>query len=108
MSVTNSVATPGFKDGDLKNKAPKDKEAAQGVKAVEGKVPEPVATEVAAVGLQQQGAEQVQTIYHTTLTTRRTQNRAHKYPIGSGREKSELSAADLNAIFTGTDATDFV
>ena len=58
------MATPGVKDGDLENQAPKDKEAAQGENAMEGKVPEPVATEIAAVGPQQHTAEQVPTIDH--------------------------------------------
>ena len=80
--------------------APKDQEVVHVEGAMEGKGFEPVATKIAAVGQQR-----VQTIYsHTTLThnTRRT----HNYPIGSGCEKSDLSAAYLNALFTGTDATD--
>ena len=47
MPVTNSMATPGVKDGDLEHQAPKDQEAAKGENAMEGKVFEPVATEIA-------------------------------------------------------------
>ena len=57
-------------------------------------------TKIAAVGQQR-----VPTIYtHTTLTndTRHTQ----KSPIGSRREKIAVARTYLNALFTGTDATD--
>ena len=81
MSVTNSVATPGVKDGDLENQAPKDHEEARGQNAMEGKVLEPMATEMAAVGPQQHSAEQVPTTYHTTLTNRTTQHRTKQFPI---------------------------
>ena len=77
MSVTNSVATPGVKDGDLENQAPEDHEEAQGQNAMEGKVLEPVATEMAAVGPQQHSAEQAPSIYHTTLTNRHTHTHTH-------------------------------
>ena len=70
---------------------------------MEGKSVEPVGgttcEKVAAVGQQR-----VPAIYtHTTLTndTRHTQH----YLIGSGRERSLLSDAYLNALLTGTDAT---
>ena len=104
MSVTNSVATPGVKDGDLENQAPKDHKEARCQNAIEGKVLEPVATEMAAVSPQQHGAKQVSTIYHTTLTNRHTQHRAQNSPVGPGREKSVV--AFFNALVTGTDATD--
>ena len=104
MSVTNSVATPGVKDGDLENQAPKDHEEARCQKAMEGKVLEPVATEMAAVSSQQYVAEQVSKIYHTTLTNRHTQHRAQHYPIGPRLDK--LSVAYSDALVTGTDATD--
>ena len=104
MSVTNSVATPGVKDGDLENQAPKDHEEAMSQNAVEGKVREPMATEMAAVSPLQHGAEQVSTLTHTTLTNPRTQNCAQpNYPVGPGREESFVNF--LNALDTGNDAT---
>ena len=59
---------------------------------------------MAAVGPQQHGAEHVPTIYHTTLTNRHTQNRAHKSPMGPGSEKSSVTC--FNALCAGTVATD--
>ena len=103
MSVTNSVATPGVKDGDVENQAPKDQEVVQVVGAMEGRSVEPVdettCEKIAAVGQQRAPA----TYTHTTLTndTRRT----HNSPIVSKRERSLLSDAYLNARFTGTDAS---
>ena len=74
MSVTNSVATPGGKDGDLENQAPKDQKAAQVASAMEGKWLEPMATEIAAVG-QQKGPDNIHSHHahnptHTTSHTR--------------------------------------
>ena len=94
MSVTNFVATPGVEVGDLENQAPKDHEEVQGENAMEGKVLEPVATEIAAVSPLQHSAEQVSTIYHTTRTNRHTQHRAQSYPVGPGREKSVVTFFD--------------
>ena len=103
MSITNSVATPGVKDEDLEHQAPKNHEEAMGQNAVEGKVLEPMAKEMAAVSPLQHGAEQVSTITHTTLTNQRTRNRTQNYPVGPGREKSVV--AYFHALVTGIDAT---
>ena len=56
---------------------------------MEGKVLEPMATEMAAVSPLQHGAEQISTITHTTLTNRHTQHRAQQnYPVRHRREES--------------------
>ena len=101
MSVSNSVAAPGFEDGDFENQAPKDHEV---VGAMQGKNVEPAdgtaCGKIAAVGQQR-----VPAIYnHTTLTN----DIKHTlwFPIYSRRERSLLSDAYLTALLTGTDATD--
>ena len=99
VAVSIFVATPGVKDSNLEDQAPKDQED---VGAVEGNCVEPpcgISCETKSAG----GQQWAPAIYtHTTLTN---DIKHTKCPIGLGRERS-LSGANLTALLTGTDGTD--